>query len=119
MKSISEIKPGVCFDIIARVVTKLAEANGYSVVYQFCGHGVGLEFHEPPQIQYDYDYCATTEIMQPGMIFTVEPMINEGGNNVYIGDDNWTVRTCDKKLSAQYEHTVLVTDDGVEILTQV
>jgi len=116
---IQQVKPDNYFGNIGFAIGRYAQAKGYSVVYEFCGHGVGLEFHEDPQV----DHIArrnSGEKMKPGMIFTIEPMINEGKPRVSIDkNDGWTARTIDNKLSAQYEHTVLVTKDGVEVLTDL
>lgn len=115
---IKEVKPGNYFGNIGFAITKHALNHGYSVVYSFAGHGTGLQFHEPPEVNH---YCIKKnqgQIMKPGMIFTIEPMINEGSPHVKIENDKWTAKTIDGKLSAQYEHTILVTDRGHEILTQ-
>jgi methionyl aminopeptidase len=89
------------------------------VVYEFCGHGVGIEFHEDPQVDH-VGRKNSGPLMKPGMIFTIEPMINMGKPRVTVDRiDGWTARTIDNKLSAQYEHTVLVTETGVEVLTDV
>lgn len=89
---------------------------GYSVVREFCGHGVGLEFHEEPQVLH-YGRRGTLAELKPGMIFTIEPMINAGGKSIRAMPDGWTIRTKDRSLSAQWEHTILVTDTGYEVLT--
>lgn len=116
---IEQVKPGNYFGNIGFVISRYAKAKGYSVVYEFCGHGVGLHFHEEPQV----DHSArrnTGDIMKPGMIFTIEPMINQGKPRTQIDKhDGWTARTIDNQLSAQFEHTVLVTDTGYEVLTDV
>ncbi len=116
---IQQVRPGNYFGNIGYVIGRYAQAIGYSVVYEFCGHGVGIDFHEDPQV----DHVArknTGSIMKPGMIFTIEPMINIGKARVSIDkQDGWTARTVDNKLSAQYEHTVLVTTEGFEVLTDV
>ncbi len=116
---INEVRPNNLFGNIGFVISRYAQANGYSVVYEFCGHGIGLEFHEEPQV----DHIArrnSGQLMRPGMVFTIEPMINQGKPRVTIDPhDGWTARTIDDKLSAQYEHTVLVTSTGVEVLTDV
>jgi methionyl aminopeptidase len=114
---IAQIKPGNKTGAIGYAISRHAESAGYSVVTQFCAHGVGVEFHEDPQINHKAKKNDGI-IMEPGMILTVEPMLNEGVPNVVIDEqDRWTARTADGKLSAQYEHTVLVTDVGHEILT--
>ena len=94
----------------------MADNAGYSVVQEFCGHGIGRGFHEAPQVLH-YGRKGTGPVLQPGMIFTIEPMINQGKRHLRILDDGWTVVTKDRKLSAQWEHEVLVTDTGCEILT--
>jgi methionyl aminopeptidase len=116
---ISVVKPKACFTDIAKVITDYAWLHGYSVVDQFCGHGTGVEFHEEPQINHFYEGKESEHVMLPGMIFTIEPMINEGRQKAWIDHkDKWTARTIDGKLSAQYEHTLLVTEEGAEVLTQ-
>jgi methionyl aminopeptidase len=116
---IEQVKPGNFFGNIGFFIGRYAQAHGYSVVYEFCGHGVGVKFHEDPQI----DHVArrnSGNIMKPGMTFTIEPMINQGKAKVIIDkEDNWTARTVDNKLSAQYEHTILVTATGFEVLTDI
>lgn len=116
---IQQVKPKNKFGNIGFFISRYAKNKGYSVVYEFCGHGVGLDFHEDPQV----DHIARKNsgaVMKPGMIFTIEPMINEGKAKVKIDkEDGWTARTSDLKLSAQFEHTVLVTQTGVEILTSL
>jgi methionyl aminopeptidase len=116
---IKQVYPGNHFGNIGFVISRYAKAQGYSVVYEFCGHGVGLEFHEAPQV----DHTARRnkgQKMKPGMIFTIEPMINEGRASTVIDQsDGWTARTVDNKLSAQFEHTVLVTTTGCEVLTDI
>ena len=93
-----------------------AEKNHYSVVREFCGHGIGTTFHEAPQVLH-YGKPGQGEVLQEGMIFTIEPMINQGKRHIKILPDQWTAVTKDHKLSAQWEHTVLVTADGFDILT--
>lgn len=115
---IRAVKPYEPVGNIGNVINDIADENGYSVVRALCGHGVGLDFHTDPMVA--HYRCAPNEktmIMVPGMVFTVEPMINAGGYDCEILDDEWTVVTKDGSLSAQWEHTVLVTEDGVEILT--
>jgi methionyl aminopeptidase len=100
-------------------IAKHAQKNGYSVVYEFCGHGVGLKFHEAPDVSHIADEN-TGPILKPGMIFTIEPMINAGKARAKIDrKDGWTARTIDGKLSAQFEHTILITESGCEALTDV
>lgn len=114
---IQQVKPGNYFGNIGFVISRYARSKGYSVVYEYCGHGVGLQFHEPPQVDHT-SHRNTGDIMKPGMIFTIEPMINQGrAATVTDKHDGWTARTIDKRLSAQFEHTVLVTPEGFEILT--
>ena len=116
---IEQVKPGNYFGNIGFVINRYARAKGYSVVYEFCGHGVGLKFHEEPQV----DHASrrnTGPKMQAGMIFTIEPMINQGKARTQVDKhDGWTARTIDNKLSAQFEHTVLVTQTGCEVLTDI
>lgn len=102
---------------IGGIISKHAKANGFSVVREIGGHGVGLEMHEDPFVSHVSKY-GTGMILVPGMVFTIEPMVNEGSAMVYQDiSDGWTIYTYDNKLSAQYEYTILVTNDGVEILT--
>jgi methionyl aminopeptidase len=116
---IQQVKPGNTFGNIGYFISRYAQAKGYSVVYEFCGHGVGIEFHEDPQVDH-VGRKNSGPLMKPGMIFTIEPMINMGKPRVTVDRiDGWTARTIDNKLSAQYEHTVLVTETGVEVLTDV
>ena len=116
---IRQVKPGNYFGNIGFVISRYAKANGFSVVYEFCGHGTGLHFHEEPQVDHT-SHRNTGPIMQPGMIFTIEPMINEGKPTTRIDkNDGWTARTIDNRLSAQFEHTVLVTPTGFEVLTDI
>ena len=114
---IDQVRPGATVGDIGHAIQRLAEASGYSVVREFCGHGIGQRFHEEPQILH-YGRPATGERLVPGMIFTVEPMINAGRREVRELADGWTIVTKDHSLSAQWEHTVLVTETGFEILTQ-
>lgn len=112
------VRPDTPFYKIAETITTYAHSRGYSVVEEFCGHGVGVKFHEEPAIVHSSLYPEKeTRLMQPGMVFTIEPMINEGLKQCRIRPDKWTAVTIDGKLSAQYEHTVLVTEYGVEVLT--
>lgn len=113
---IQQVKPGAHLGDIGYVIQQYAEKNRCSVVREFCGHGIGSTFHEPPQIMHYGKPGEGTEI-QEGMIFTIEPMINQGKRHLKILPDQWTAVTKDHKLSAQWEHTVLVTADGFEILT--
>jgi len=113
---ISVVKPGARFGDIGEIIQKYAEKNGYSVVREFCGHGIGSKFHEEPQVTH-YGKAGTGARMEPGMIFTIEPMINAGKAGIREMADGWTIVTKDHSLSAQWEHTVLVTDTGYEVLT--
>lgn len=113
---IEQAKPKNHIGAIGFAIAQYAEALGFSVVTQFCGHGVGVGFHEPPQIVHKANMLDGPVIL-PNMTFTIEPMINEGSPNLYIEKDGWTARTIDGKLSAQFEHTILITEDGNEILT--
>lgn len=116
---IQQIKPGNHFGNIGFAISKYAKAKGFSVVYEFCGHGIGIDFHEEPQIDHT-SRRNSGSIMKPGMTFTIEPMINEGKAGTIIDNsDKWTARTVDNKLSAQFEHTILITDTGYEVLTDV
>jgi len=116
---IQQVKPGNYFGNIGYAISRYAISKGFTVVYEYCGHGVGIQFHEEPQV----DHAARKNSgpkMRPGMIFTIEPMINEGKPRVKVDEkDGWTARTVDKKLSAQFEHTILVTETGYEVLTDV
>lgn len=116
MDSIAIVKPGIKLGDIGHVIQTLAEAERFSVVRDFCGHGIGKEFHEPPSVLH-YGQPDTGIELQEGMIFTIEPMINEGKPDMKILGDGWTAVTRDRKLSAQFEHTIGVTADGVEIFT--
>ncbi|OHX10652.1 type I methionyl aminopeptidase [Chromobacterium sphagni] len=116
-KGIEKVKPGIKLGDIGYAIQSHAEAAGYSVVQEFCGHGIGKKFHEEPQILH-YGRPGTGLEIQAGMIFTIEPMINQGKRHLRMLADGWTVVTKDRSLSAQWEHTVLVTETGYEILTQ-
>ena len=115
-RGIDEIAPGKRLGDIGHAIQKLAEGVGYSVVREFCGHGIGAKFHEDPQVVH-YGRRGTGLKLQAGMIFTVEPMINAGKAAIRHLPDGWTVTTKDNSLSAQWEHTILVTEDGYEVLT--
>lgn len=110
------IKPGNYLGDIGHAIQQHAESNYYSVVEEYCGHGIGEIFHEAPQVLH-YGKAGTGNELKEGMIFTVEPMINAGKRHCKLMGDGWTVITKDRKLSAQWEHTCLVTADGVEVLT--
>lgn len=113
---IEQVKPGATLGDIGRAIQQHAESNRYSVVREFCGHGIGKRFHEDPQILH-YGKPGTGLTIEAGMIFTIEPMINIGKRHVKVLSDGWTAVTKDRSLSAQWEHTILVTDHGHEILT--
>lgn len=116
MLGIEQVKPGAHFGDIGEKIQQYAEKNRFTVVREYCGHGIGKIFHEAPNVLH-YGKAGTGEVMQPGMIFTIEPMINAGKRDVKLLPDGWTVVTKDHSLSAQWEHTILVTDNGYEILT--
>ena len=113
---IRKVHPGARLGDIGAAIQHHAEANGYSVVREFCGHGIGKRFHEEPQVLH-YGKAGTGLVLQPGMIFTIEPMINAGKAAIRELADGWTIVTKDHSLSAQWEHTILVTDTGFEVLT--
>jgi methionyl aminopeptidase len=115
-RGIAQIKPYGHLGDIGFAIQQHAENSGYSVVREFCGHGINTRFHEPPNVLH-YGKPGTREEMLPGMIFTVEPMINAGRKEIRAMNDGWTIRTKDRSLSAQWEHTILVTDVGYEVLT--
>jgi methionyl aminopeptidase len=114
---IEMVKPGIRLGDIGAAIQHHAEANNCSVVREYCGHGIGRVFHEEPQVLH-YGTAGTGMTLEPGMTFTIEPMINAGKRHVKLLPDQWTVVTKDHGLSAQWEHTVLVTNDGFEVLTQ-
>ena len=116
-EGIRQIRPGACVGDIGHAIQTHAHANRFSVVREFGGHGIGRRFHDEPQILH-YGRRGTGVMLRPGMTFTIEPMINAGKRHIRILPDQWTVVTKDHKLSAQWEHTVLVTDDGAEVLTR-
>jgi methionyl aminopeptidase len=113
---ISKIKPGAHLGDIGFAIQQHAEKAGYSVVREFCGHGIGKVFHEEPQVLH-YGRPGTLEELAPGMIFTVEPMINAGRREIREMGDGWTIKTKDRSLSSQWEHMILVTEIGYEVLT--
>ena len=113
---IAQVRPGACLGDIGHAIQQHAESNGYSVVQEFCGHGIGKNFHEDPQVLH-YGKPGTGEPLRQGMVFTIEPMINQGKRYVKVLPDGWTAVTKDHSLSAQFEHTLVVTRDGHEILT--
>lgn len=115
-RAIKLVKPGATLGDIGAVIQEHAEKHHYSVVHEYCGHGIGAVFHEDPQVLH-YGTAGTGDVLEAGMTFTIEPMINAGKRHVKLLPDEWTVITKDRSLSAQWEHTLLVTQDGVEILT--
>jgi methionyl aminopeptidase len=113
---ITKVKPGATLGDIGYAIQTFAEKNGYSVVREFCGHGIGKVFHEEPQVLH-YGKPGTGLKLQAGMMFTIEPMINAGKRDIKQMPDGWTIVTKDRSLSAQWEHTILVTETGYEIMT--
>jgi len=113
---IEMVKPGIKLGDIGHRIQQHAEQNGFSVVREYCGHGIGKIFHEEPQVLH-YGKPGTGMTIEPGMTFTIEPMLNAGKRETRLLPDQWTVVTKDRSLSAQWEHTILVTDSGHEILT--
>ncbi|TRY31264.1 type I methionyl aminopeptidase [Aliiglaciecola sp. M165] len=114
--AIKLVKPGTRLGDIGHIIQQHAEKHNYSIVREYCGHGIGANFHEEPQVVH-YGRPNTGEVLKEGMCFTIEPMVNAGKRYSKILPDQWTVVTKDRSLSAQWEHTLLVTSDGVEILT--
>nr|WP_136251648.1 type I methionyl aminopeptidase [Ningiella ruwaisensis] len=115
-KGIALVKPGVRLGDIGHAIQTHAESHHYSIVREYCGHGIGAVFHEEPQVVH-YGRPGTGEVLKAGMCFTIEPMVNAGKRHSKILPDQWTVVTKDRSLSAQWEHTLLVTETGVEVLT--
>jgi len=115
-KGIRQVRPGARTGDIGHAIEKYAKAHGYSVVRDFCGHGIGREMHEDPQIMH-FGRPGSGEVLKEGMTFTIEPMINQGTAKGVTLDDEWTVVTRDGKLSAQWEHTIAVTRQGFKVLT--
>lgn len=115
-KGIRAVRPGATLGDVGHAIQSHAEGAGFSVVRDFCGHGIGREMHEEPEVLH-IGKPGEGVILEAGMVFTIEPMINQGRYHVKTKRDGWTVITRDKKLSAQWEHTVAVTPDGVEVLT--
>ena len=118
MEAIGVVKPGEKISQIGKTIDRISDSNNFSVVQDFCGHGVGKKFHENPSIVHYYDPHYDSLEFISGMIFTIEPMINIGKYNSKVLSDGWTAVTRDKTLSAQYEHTIYINDDKVEILTE-
>jgi len=117
MKAISIVKSGIHLGDIGETIQTFVEKNGFSVVRDFCGHGIGRIFHEPPNILH-YGKNGDGIQLKTGMVFTIEPMVNEGSYNTKLLNDGWTAVTKDKSLSAQFEHTIGVTDNGYELFTK-
>ncbi|MCU6501743.1 type I methionyl aminopeptidase [Rugamonas sp. A1-17] len=115
-RGIRAVRPGARLGDVGHAIERHARRNGYSVVREYCGHGIGREMHEPPQVLH-WGKPKTGLVLQEGMVFTIEPMLNQGRRAVRTEDDGWTVVTMDGKLSAQFEHTVAVTRSGVQVLT--
>jgi methionyl aminopeptidase len=115
-KGIKAVRPGARLGDIGHAIERHARRNGYSVVREYCGHGIGREMHEPPQVLH-WGKPQTGLMLREGMVFTIEPMLNQGRHSVRTEDDGWTVVTRDGQLSAQFEHTVAVTSKGVRVLT--
>ncbi len=115
-KGIKAVRPGARLGDVGYAIERHARRHGYSVVREYCGHGIGREMHEAPQVLH-WGKPKTGLVLREGMTFTIEPMINQGADEVETQDDGWTVTTCDGKLSAQFEHTVAVTKTGVRVLT--
>jgi methionyl aminopeptidase len=116
LRGVRAVAPGRPISVIGRVIESYARRFGYGVVRDYTGHGVGPSFHTRPTILH-YDDPRATTVMEPGMTFTIEPMLTLGGVDWYMWDDGWTVLTSDGSWAAQWEHTLVVTDDGAEILT--
>jgi len=117
-RGIRAVKPGATLGDVGHAIQQYAESQRFSVVREYCGHGIGTVYHDEPQVLH-YGRPGEGLLLKPGMTFTIEPMINEGTRHTRLLPDGWTVVTKDRKLSAQWEHTVVVTDDGVEILTRL
>lgn len=113
--SLNIIKPKIPFYKIGEIIQNYVEKNNFSIVKEYCGHGIGSKFHEPPNVLHYKSY--NNIFFEKGMTFTIEPMVNAGHSSVECMKDGWTVRTKDRSLSAQYEHTILVTEEGCDILT--
>jgi methionyl aminopeptidase len=115
-EGIKQVRPGAHLGDVGFAIERHAKKNGYSVVREYCGHGIGREMHEEPQVL-NFGRPGTGLKLREGMVFTIEPMVNQGTRMVSTEPDGWTVVTKDRKLSAQFEHTVAVTADGVDVLT--
>jgi methionyl aminopeptidase len=117
-RGIRVVRPGATLGDIGHAIQQYAESERFSVVREYCGHGIGKVYHDEPQVLH-YGNAGEGLVLEAGMTFTIEPMINTGKRHTRVLPDGWTVVTKDRSLSAQWEHTVLVTGDGVEILTRV
>ena len=115
-RGIVKVRPGAHLGDIGNSIQTFAETNGFSIVREFCGHGIGARFHEEPQVLH-YGRPGTLDELKTGMMFTIEPMINAGKREIRETGDGWTIVTRDRSLSAQWEHTVLVTETGYEVMT--
>ncbi|MBK1735094.1 type I methionyl aminopeptidase [Halorhodospira abdelmalekii] len=115
-RGIEQVHPGATLGDIGHAVQQHAESHHFSIVREYCGHGIGQAFHEEPQVLH-YGTPGQGSVLEPGMTFTIEPMVNAGRPETRLLRDNWTVVTKDRNLSAQWEHTVLVTENGYEVLT--
>lgn len=117
VRAIQIVKPGIHLGDIGEIIEKHAHAHHFSVVQEYCGHGIGRAFHESPEVLH-FGKKGTGLLLEPGMTFTIEPMINAGKRHIKLMPDQWTVITKDRSLSAQWEHTILVTETGYEVLTR-
>lgn len=115
-KALHIVRAGIRLNQIGKVIQQYVESKGYSVVREYCGHGVGSEFHCDPQVLHYYADDGGV-ILKPGMVFTIEPMVNAGRKEIRLMGDGWTVKTKDRSPSAQYEHQIVITEDGCEIMT--
>ncbi len=115
-KGIDAVRPGATLGDVGHAIERHARNNGCTVVHEYCGHGIGRRMHEPPQVLH-WGTPSTGVVLEEGMVFTIEPMVNQGRRAIRTEEDGWTVVTCDGKLSAQFEHTVAVTRTGVRVLT--
>jgi len=118
MKAIEQVRPGNRIGDLGHAVQSHVEARGFSVVRDFVGHGIGKKLHEPPQIP-NFGQPGTGMKLRPGMVLAIEPMVNLGTHKVEVLDDDWTAVTLDRKLSAHWEHTILITEDAPEVLTRI
>jgi methionyl aminopeptidase len=118
IKGIETVRPGATLGDVGHAIQSFVEAQRCSVVREYCGHGIGRGFHEPPQVLH-YGSRGHGLALEPGMTFTIEPMVNLGKPGTRLLADGWTVLTKDRSLSAQWEHTMAVTDEGVDVLTRL